>query len=49
MHPKEQHVGLGADTKADVTVVWPSGEKETFKGLAANKTYRIVQGQGLVQ
>jgi len=48
-HPKEQHVGLGSDTKADVTVVWPGGERETFKGLAADKTYRIVQGQGIVK
>ena len=49
VHPKEQHVGLGADTKADVTVTWPNGEKQTFKALAADKTYRIVQGQGLLQ
>ncbi|HUP58861.1 MAG TPA: CRTAC1 family protein [Thermoanaerobaculia bacterium] len=47
VHPKEQHVGLGADTKVDVSVLWPNGEKETFKGLAADKTYRIVQGQGV--
>lgn len=49
VHPKEQHLGLGADTKADVTVTWPSGERETFRGLAADKTHAIVQGQGLVK
>jgi hypothetical protein len=49
VHPKEQHVGLGGDTKADVTVVWPNGEKQAFKGLAADKAYRIVQGQGIVK
>lgn len=49
VHPKEQHLGLGSDTKADVTVIWPDGEKQVFKGLAADKTYRIVQGQGLVK
>jgi hypothetical protein len=48
-HPKEQHLGLGGDTKANVTVVWPNGDRETFKGLAADKTYRIVQGQGIVK
>jgi enediyne biosynthesis protein E4 len=47
VHPKEQHLGLGLDTKADVTVIWPDGEKQVFKGLAADRTYRIVQGQGL--
>jgi len=39
--PKEQHFGLGADTKADVTILWPNGERETHKGLAANKSYRF--------
>jgi hypothetical protein len=48
-NPKEQHVGLGADKHADVTVIWPSGERQTFKGLAADKSYRIVQGMGLVK
>ena len=43
--PKEQHFGLGADTKADVTIIWPSGEKETHKGLVANKSYRFAQGK----
>jgi len=45
--PKEQHLGLGADTRADVTVIWPSGERQTFKGLAADHTYRISQVTGL--
>ncbi|HJQ40570.1 MAG TPA: CRTAC1 family protein, partial [Thermoanaerobaculia bacterium] len=49
VHPKEQHLGLGGERHADVTVVWPNGEKESFKGLAADKTYRIVQGQGIVK
>lgn len=44
--PKEQHLGLGADTKADVTILWPNGERETHRGLAANKRYHFVQGQG---
>ncbi|HEX2120324.1 MAG TPA: CRTAC1 family protein, partial [Thermoanaerobaculia bacterium] len=47
VHPKEQHLGLGSDTKADVTVVWPSGEREVFRGLAADRAYRIVQGEGV--
>ena len=49
VHPKEQHVGLGKDTKADVTITWPNGEKETFRALKADRIHRIVQGQGVVQ
>jgi hypothetical protein len=49
VHPKEQHVGLGGDTKADVTVVWPNGERETFKALAADRAYKIVQGRGITR
>lgn len=45
VHPKEQHVGLGGDTKADVTVIWPNGDRETFRALEADRTHRIVQGQ----
>jgi hypothetical protein len=47
VHPKEQHVGLGADTRADVTVLWPNGTRERFPGLAADRAYRIVQGKGI--
>ncbi|HEV7570987.1 MAG TPA: CRTAC1 family protein [Thermoanaerobaculia bacterium] len=45
--PKEQHLGLGTDTKADVTVIWPNGDHQTLKGLAADHTYRINQTTGL--
>src|SRR6185503_4174492 len=41
--PKEQHLRLGTDTRADVTVIWPNGDRQTFKGLAADHTYRITQ------
>src|SRR5688500_11039106 len=30
------HFGLGDDTEADVTITWPNGKKEEFKGLAAD-------------
>lgn len=49
VHPKEQHVGLGRDTKADVTITWPNGDRETLPGLRADRTYRVVQGQGVVE
>ncbi|MCU1348598.1 MAG: RNA-binding protein [Acidobacteria bacterium] len=45
VNPKEQHLGLGRDSKADVTILWPNGDRETHKGLAAGKRYHFVQGQ----
>jgi hypothetical protein len=48
VHPKEQHVGLGADKTADVTITWPNGEKEVLRGLHADRTYSVVQGKGIV-
>jgi enediyne biosynthesis protein E4 len=47
VHPKEQHIGLGRDTKADVTITWPNGDRETLKGLKADRAYRVVQGGGV--
>ncbi len=47
VHPKEQHLGLGADARADVTVLWPDGTREQFRRLAADRSYRIVQGKGI--
>jgi hypothetical protein len=38
-------VGLGAADRADrVTVLWPSGRRQTFVGLAARRWYRITEG-----
>lgn len=47
VHPKEQHIGLGGDTRADVAIVWPDGTRETFNDVAADRSYRIVQGKGI--
>ena len=47
-HPKEQHFGLGPDTKADITVVWPNGEKQQFADVTANRAYRLAQGEDLI-
>jgi hypothetical protein len=43
VHPKVQHLGLGKDTKADVTIVWPNGEKQVLRGLEAGRVHRIQQ------
>jgi len=43
-HPKERQFGLGKDRLADVTILWPNGEKQTMKGVKADQTIRVVQG-----
>ena len=45
-HPKEQHVGLGRGEKARLTVIWPNGDREEFKEIAANTRYVLTQGTG---
>jgi hypothetical protein len=43
------HFGLGTHTAVDsVEITWPSGVKETLKGLAADKFYCVLEGQGVV-
>jgi enediyne biosynthesis protein E4 len=36
--------GLGKAAVADVEIEWPSGQKDTLKGLAANSIYTIQEG-----
>ena len=43
------HFGLGKVTSADVDVYWPTGVKETFKGVAADQLLTIREGQGIVK
>jgi hypothetical protein len=39
-------VGLGAADRADrVTVTWPSGEKQEYRGLRAGRGWRLTQGK----
>jgi len=40
------HFGLGeASTVETVEIIWPSGQKQTLKGLAVDARYRIVEGK----
>jgi len=42
------HFGLAAAAKMDeVSIRWPSGEKETLKNVPADFLYTIVEGQGI--
>ena len=49
VHPPVQHLGLGRDTLATATVIWPDGSRDVFEGLAADRKYTIVQGQGIIE
>jgi enediyne biosynthesis protein E4 len=44
-HPKERQFGLGKDRVADVTILWPNGEKQVLKGVKADREIRVVQGR----
>ncbi len=39
--------GLGADAIASVEVAWPSGAKQQFKNVAANRRLLIDESRGL--
>ncbi|BFM05560.1 Calx-beta domain-containing protein [Halioxenophilus aromaticivorans] len=38
------HVGLGQNDSADIQVIWPNGETDSFTSVAANDLYEITQG-----
>jgi len=40
--------GLGQEAGATVDVVWPSGARQNFSNVAANKRYTLEEGKGLV-
>lgn len=44
-HPKERQFGLGKDRVADITILWPNGEKQVLRGVKADQTIRVTQGQ----
>ena len=42
------HFGLAGETKMnEVTIRWPSGEKETLKDVPADSIYTVVEGKGI--
>ena len=44
------HFGLGKAANVDsVEIAWPSGLKDTFKNLAANRCYIAREGKGIVE
>lgn len=42
------HFGLGAATTADLEIAWPSGVRESVKGLRAGELVTVKEGAGVV-
>jgi hypothetical protein len=40
--------GLGKDAKADLEIVWPSGQKQALPGVPANQFVTVEEGRGIV-
>lgn len=43
------NIGLGSQDLADIEVRWPSGTVDHLKGVAANRSYTLVEGSGTLQ
>jgi enediyne biosynthesis protein E4 len=48
-HDPRLHFGLGKITVADIEVYWPTGEREAFKGVAADQLITVREGKGIVK
>ena len=47
---KRVYFGLGKSKKIDkLTIIWPSGKRETANDLPSNQFYRLTEGQGATQ
>ena len=43
------HFGLGEATAADLEVLWPSGFKESFPKVPADRVVTIREGDGIIK
>ena len=43
------HFGLGSATTVSLDVFWPSGAKETYQSLSADRLVTVREGQGIVK
>ncbi len=48
LHPKQQHIGLGEQTEANIAIRWPNGEIKTYSKLKAGQSYIIKQADNTV-
>jgi hypothetical protein len=49
MNPKQQHFGVGSSRSVDVQIIWPNGERQSLADLAANASYTVRQGVGVIE
>jgi hypothetical protein len=49
VNDKRLHFGLGAETSADLEILWPSGARETVRAVKANRLVTIREGEGVVK
>ncbi len=42
------HFGLGGETSADLEIHWPSGMRESLKGVTADQIVVVKEGMGIV-
>jgi len=42
------HFGLGAAATADIEIMWPTGARETLKGLKADQLITVKEGAGVI-
>jgi enediyne biosynthesis protein E4 len=49
VNDRRLHFGLGAADTADLEVFWPSGTRQSFKGVQARRLLTIDESQGIVK
>jgi hypothetical protein len=43
------HFGLGPATSADLDIQWPSGLRQTLRGVTSNQLVTIREGNGIIR
>jgi hypothetical protein len=49
VNDRRLHFGLGAAQSADLEIWWPSGQRESIKGVSADHLVTIREGAGVVK
>jgi hypothetical protein len=48
VNDRRLHFGLGAETKADLEILWPNGQREKIPAVASDRLVVIREGSGIV-
>ena len=49
VNDRRLHFGLGAETKADLEIIWPDGKRLAVPGVDADRLVVIREGKGIVR